>query len=66
MIVTAAPPEVPQPLLDQLAVGGRLVIPVGEGFQNLIVVTRTAGGFERSTITPVRFVPMTGKAQEEN
>ena len=66
VIVTAAPPEVPQPLLDQLAIGGRLVIPVGEGFQNLIVVTRTAGGFERSTITPVRFVPMTGKAQEEN
>jgi len=66
MIVTAAPPQVPQPLLDQLAVGGRLVIPVGEGFQNLIVVTRTESGFQRSTITPVRFVPMTGKAQQEN
>jgi len=66
MIVTAAPSQVPQPLLDQLAVGGRLVIPVGEGFQNLIVVTRTTSGFERSTITPVRFVPMTGKAQQDN
>jgi protein-L-isoaspartate(D-aspartate) O-methyltransferase len=65
IIVTAAPPQIPQPLLDQLAPGGRLVIPVGEGFQNLVLVTRTASGFERRTVTPVRFVPMTGKAQQE-
>jgi protein-L-isoaspartate(D-aspartate) O-methyltransferase len=65
IVVTAAPPRIPQPLLDQLAPDGRLVIPVGEGFQNLVLVTRTADGFERRTITPVRFVPMTGKAQQE-
>jgi protein-L-isoaspartate(D-aspartate) O-methyltransferase len=65
IIVTAAPPSIPQPLLDQLAVGGRLVIPVGEGFQNLMLVTRTADGLDRRTVTPVRFVPMTGKAQGE-
>jgi protein-L-isoaspartate(D-aspartate) O-methyltransferase len=65
IIVTAAPPSIPQPLLDQLAVGGRLVIPVGEGYQELEVVTRTPDGFERRKVLPVRFVPMTGKAEEQ-
>ena len=65
IVVTAAPPQIPQPLLDQLAPGGHLVIPVGEQSQNLVVVTRTAEGFERRTVTPVRFVPMTGKAQDQ-
>jgi protein-L-isoaspartate(D-aspartate) O-methyltransferase len=65
IVVTAAPPRVPQPLLDQLAPGGRLVIPVGQGSQNLLLITRTPDGFERRTVTPVRFVPMTGKAQQE-
>jgi protein-L-isoaspartate(D-aspartate) O-methyltransferase len=65
IVVTAAPPRIPQPLLDQLAPGGRLVIPVGEGYQSLVLVTRTDSGFERRTVTPVRFVPMTGKAQRE-
>ena len=63
ILVTAAPPEIPQPLLDQLAVGGRLVAPVGEGDQELVVVTRTTKGLERRTLLPVRFVPMTGEAQ---
>ncbi len=65
IVVTAAPPRVPRPLLDQLALGGRLVIPVGQGFQNLKLITRTADGFETKTVTPVRFVPMTGKAQQK-
>ena len=64
IVVTAAPDEIPQPLLDQLAVGGRLVIPVGRGSQDLVRVTRTDDGYRRESITPVRFVPMTGKAQE--
>ncbi len=64
ILVTAAPETIPQPLLDQLAVGGRLVIPVGGFAQNLIVVERTQDGYERRVITPVRFVPMTGKAQD--
>jgi protein-L-isoaspartate(D-aspartate) O-methyltransferase len=50
--------------LDQLAPGGRLVIPVGEGFQQLVLVTREEDGLERRNVTPVRFVPMTGKAQQ--
>jgi protein-L-isoaspartate(D-aspartate) O-methyltransferase len=64
--LTAAPPhEVPQPLLEQLKVGGRLVAPVGRTDQQLIRVTRTETGFEQEVITGVRFVPMTGKAQEK-
>jgi protein-L-isoaspartate(D-aspartate) O-methyltransferase len=64
ILVTAAPPEIPQPLLDQLAVGGRLVAPVGEGDQALVLVERTAAGLRRRSIIPVRFVPMTGEAQQ--
>jgi len=65
IIVTAAPAKIPQPLLDQLAVGGRLVIPVGTEAQNLVVVERDAEGLERRTVIPVRFVPMTGKVGEQ-
>jgi protein-L-isoaspartate(D-aspartate) O-methyltransferase len=64
IVVTAAPPEVPEPLKRQLAVGGRLVIPVGDHFQRLEVMTRTEKGFRTRTVAPVRFVPMTGKAQD--
>ncbi|HTG35375.1 MAG TPA: protein-L-isoaspartate(D-aspartate) O-methyltransferase [Thermoanaerobaculia bacterium] len=66
IIVTAAPPSIPDPLLEQLKVGGRLVIPVGDrdALQNLQVLTKRAdGGFDRSSVMPVRFVPMTGEAQ---
>ncbi len=66
IVVTAAPASIPQPLLNQLAMGGRLVIPVGPQFsQDLVVVTRTEDGYERRPASYVRFVPMTGKAQEE-
>ena len=64
IIVTAAPEQVPRPLIDQLAVGGRLVIPVGErGDQQLEVITRGPGGTTTETLFDVRFVPMTGEAQ---
>src|SRR5207245_10185987 len=64
ILVTAAPPEVPQPLLDQLSVGGRMVIPVGPtgGNQELELWTRTSRKeFERQRLFPVRFVPLTGQ-----
>ncbi|HSJ90877.1 MAG TPA: protein-L-isoaspartate(D-aspartate) O-methyltransferase [Ilumatobacter sp.] len=61
IVVTAAAPEIPQPLLDQLAPGGRLVIPVGRGVEQLVRVTRTEHGDEREELLPVRFVPLTGE-----
>ena len=66
IIVTAAPPQVPKPLLDQLAVGGKLVVPVGSSWQDLTVYTRQSdGSFHKETVLPVRFVPMTGEAQRQ-
>jgi protein-L-isoaspartate(D-aspartate) O-methyltransferase len=61
ILVTAAPETVPQALVDQLALGGRMVVPVGAIFQDMIVIEKTPRGvIERKTI-PVRFVPMTGR-----
>ena len=57
--------KIPRPLLEQLKVGGRLVAPVGRVEQQLVRITRTPDGFAREVITGVRFVPMTGKAQEQ-
>ena len=67
ILLAAAAPEVPKPLLEQLAVGGRLVLPVGEdgGAQDLLVITRKPdGSFERRTVAPVAFVPMTGEVRD--
>ena len=66
IIVTAAPARVPSPLLEQLKLGGRLVIPVGEREQHLQVHTRTEEGTEVETLFDVRFVPMTGRAEGES
>jgi protein-L-isoaspartate(D-aspartate) O-methyltransferase len=63
ILVTAAPPRIPQPLLDQLADGGHLVAPVGEDIQHLTVVTRAADNLNRRVVLPVRFVPMTGEVR---
>jgi protein-L-isoaspartate(D-aspartate) O-methyltransferase len=64
ILVTAAPEKVPQPLVDQLKIGGKLVIPVGSYFQDLLVYTKTEKGLEKRNVIPVRFVPMTGEAQK--
>ena len=61
--MTAAPPVIPEPLKQQLKVGGRLVIPVGDQYQELRVLTRTETGFEERTEFPTRFVEMAGQAQ---
>lgn len=65
IILTAAPPAIPQPLIDQLAIGGRLIAPVGRSDQELVLLQKTANGVERRKSIPVRFVPMTGTAQEK-
>lgn len=66
VIITAAPPKVPQPLLDQLTPGGRLVVPEGEHDQELVVYRKDeAGRVRREFAEHVRFVPMTGRAQEK-
>lgn len=62
IIVTAAAPYVPPPLLDQLKVGGRLVAPVGSGlFQDMIKITKTKEGLEEETHPAFTFVPLIGK-----
>jgi len=62
IIVTAAPPEVPPALVQQLKVGGLMAIPVGVSDQELRIMRRTATGMETIATLPVRFVPMVGKS----
>jgi len=64
ILVTAAAPRVPPPLVEQLAPGGRLVMPEGEAFQRLVVYTKTAQGLVREAVIPVRFVPMVGRVRD--
>ena len=63
IMVTAAVEKIPQPLLEQLQVGGRLIIPVGPvpEFRILQLVTRTKKGYKTKNLIPVRFVPFTRK-----
>ena len=63
ILVTAAAPRVPEPLVEQLAQDGRLVIPLGEEFQELYVFQKTAQGLTQEAIIPVQFVPMVGRVQ---
>ena len=65
IIVTAAPGHVPQPLIDQLAVGGRLVLPVGGLDQELLRIERDATGLRREHLIGVRFVPMRGEVETQ-
>ncbi len=66
IIVTCAPDAVPEPLVHQLAEGGRMIIPVGpEGkAQQLVLLKKRHGKLHQQEILPVRFVPMTGEARE--
>jgi len=65
IIVTAAPERIPDPLLEQLKLGANMVIPVGDFYQELKVITRGRDGFEERSVIPVRFVPMTGEIERQ-
>lgn len=66
IIVTCSPEDVPQPLLDQLKEGGKLIIPVGERYQQYFVLCEKKDGkIERKELIPICFVPMTGEAEEK-
>jgi protein-L-isoaspartate(D-aspartate) O-methyltransferase len=66
IIVTCAPDKVPQPLIDQLKDGGRMVIPVGERFaQQLYLLEKQNGQLKESVTLPVRFVPMLREGQKQ-
>ena len=58
ILVTAAPLKVPEKLLEQLAMGGRMVVPIGSFFQDLYLYTKIQKGVDRIKLLPVRFVPM--------
>ncbi len=64
IILTAAPPSIPSPLLDQLSEGGRLIAPVGIDFQQLVLLRKTKEGIQKQNLLPVRFVSMTGLARK--
>ncbi|MPY86327.1 MAG: protein-L-isoaspartate(D-aspartate) O-methyltransferase [Luteitalea sp.] len=61
VLVTAAPDHVPEPLIEQLAIGGRLVVPVGDYEQEMRILTKTRQGVTEERTIPVRFVPLTRK-----
>ena len=62
IVVGAASPDVPQPLVDQLAEGGRLIVPVGtRDEQRLVLVRRTGDSVQKKVLDPVRFVPLLGE-----
>ncbi|MBD3162866.1 MAG: protein-L-isoaspartate(D-aspartate) O-methyltransferase [Candidatus Latescibacteria bacterium] len=66
IILAAAPTEIPEPLIEQLAPGGRLVLPVGDLHQELVLVEKDEdGAVRRRRGIPVRFVPMTGEAERQ-
>jgi len=65
IIVTAAPAHIPESLLEQLKKGGRMILPVGDFWQELILIQKEQdGSIKKSSVLPVRFVPMRGKAEE--
>ena len=64
ILLTAATPEIPQPLIEQLKEGGRIILPLeGTFFQNLVRITKVKDRLQREQITGVRFVPMTGEVR---
>ncbi|MGK7874655.1 MAG: protein-L-isoaspartate(D-aspartate) O-methyltransferase [Xenococcaceae cyanobacterium] len=64
ILVTAAPDHIPEPLVNQLALNGRMVIPVGTWYQEMVVLTKMQDGVLKERTIPVRFVPLTRESPE--
>lgn len=64
IIITAAPTKIPEPLMEQLKIGGFMILPLGDYSQELVLIEKKIKGFEQKTLLPVRFVPMTGEIAE--
>ncbi len=64
ILVTAAPTRLPEPLIKQLKIGGKMVVPVGNLVQDLLVITKTGDGLERRRVSLVNFGPMTGEVED--
>ncbi|MBL7072155.1 MAG: protein-L-isoaspartate(D-aspartate) O-methyltransferase [Candidatus Omnitrophica bacterium] len=64
IVITAAPPEVPEELIDQLKIGGKMIVPVGSFHQELCLIEKTPEGVNKKTLLPVRFVPMVHSKQD--
>ena len=65
IIITAAPPIIPDPLIAQLKEGGRMIVPVGTWHQELVLLKKKRGKIEKRMMLPVRFVPMTGEIEKK-
>jgi protein-L-isoaspartate(D-aspartate) O-methyltransferase len=61
IIITAAPTKIPEPLKEQLKIGGYMILPLGDYSQELVLLEKNKNDFERKSLLPVRFVPMTGE-----
>lgn len=64
IIITAAPTKIPEPLLEQLKIGGNMILPLGDYSQELVLIEKNSDGFKRKPMLPVRFVPMTGEVAD--
>jgi len=64
IVITAAPPSMPEELISQLKTGGRMIVPVGQFHQELYLITKTETGLERKALLPVVFVPMVNSSDK--
>jgi protein-L-isoaspartate(D-aspartate) O-methyltransferase len=64
IIITAAPTKIPEPLVEQLKPHGRMILPLGDYTQELVLIQKDEEGTNKKTLLPVRFVPMTGEIAE--
>jgi protein-L-isoaspartate(D-aspartate) O-methyltransferase len=64
IIITAAPTKIPEPLVEQLKVGGRMILPLGDYSQDLVLISKEKSGVSQQRLLPVRFVPMTGEVED--